>query len=297
MKTLKSWGWIFGMGLLVLASCNRPTYPKKELPQAVQKLFKKELDVDAVSRLVGKTLYVAFKLDGLISSDFEIPKKVIKQIESAMLSIARIGLSTDAAIDYTVIQASDHVFGVQIRVVRKMQDLKDLFYWKISKSDFDERLILDFRRTRPALPKIPVGSTVSTPVLLDTPWPHEDQWQDLTLEEYLGELIASRINMGMRSNPFMHVLLGIEKVKAHIDSYNKILYLTLQTSSSQLFKEKFATPLELIEETVREQVQLVEDKYAEDLKKTQHSGAWIQQIIVEDAQHHLVLEIPWPRDD
>ncbi|MBI2915675.1 MAG: hypothetical protein HYY07_02310, partial [Elusimicrobia bacterium] len=136
----------------------------------MQKLFRKELNTDVETELAGKTLYVSFTVENLVSKNFELPKEVLQKLEDAMLSITRISLSTDAEIEFTVIEARDPKWGVQTNIIRKMRDLKGLLYWKVSKSDFDERLVLETEKIIESKPR---------------------DWHDITLPEFMGRCVAS----------------------------------------------------------------------------------------------------------
>lgn len=282
--------------LLFLVSGCSPTYPKHDIEQSVRKLFRKELKVEAQSRLIGKTLYVGFQIEGLMSKDAQLSKQVIDQLENAMISISRISLSTDADISYTVIEATDPLWGVQIRVVRKMQDLKDLFYWGISKPDYDDRLILDIKRARGISSQRVPGSI--KPVVVTEDLDAGTQWHDLTLDEFMAQLLASRVYWNMRSNPFMNVLIPIEMAGSRIDKENKMLYLIVRglTKSPD---EDLSLQLDMFQTNVIEQIRQIEEKYvlsssAQRGKKKSDgtSSIWVDQVVIQDPDGNILLKIP-----
>jgi hypothetical protein len=279
--------------LLTLAGCN-PTYPKAHIEDSVRKLFRKELKAEAQSTLIGKTLYVGFQIEGIMSNNAQLSKQVIEQLENAMISISRIALSTDAEVDYTVIEATDPLWGVQIRVVRRMQDLKDLFYWGISKPDYDDRLILEIKRPR-RISTLFETTAGSTPSVAEVDEPEEKEWHDLTLDEFMAQLAASRVYWSMRSNPF-NILIQIEVVRSKME--NKVLYLTVRGLST-FDGEGADLEKGLFKNILIEQVSQIEDKYVlrESAQRKQDKGipapkSWVDEVIVQDAQHKIILRIP-----
>src|SRR3989344_4834537 len=86
---------IFFCSLILFSACSS-SYPKGNLERSVKELFKKELDVEVRTKLVGKTLYVAFELENLVTKNLELPRETTEKLEGAMLSVSRIALSTDA---------------------------------------------------------------------------------------------------------------------------------------------------------------------------------------------------------
>ena len=275
--------FIFSFCLLLLNSCTS-SYPKENLTDSVKKLFKKELDADVETKLVGKTLYVQFQVENLVGKNFDLPKEVIKKLEDAMLSITRISLSTDAEIDYTVIEARDLTWKVQTCLIRRMPDLKGLIYWKVSKQDFDERLVLETKKI--------VESESET-----------KKWHDITLPEFMGRLVASRISLGTRANPFLTVLLGIERMTSDYHSSNRTLSLIIENSSDMVSSSTSSVSLGLLKDTVSEQIAQAEKKYVDAApngtnifrKKTggrPQNQNWAAEVLIEDSKGNVLLRIP-----
>lgn len=256
--------------LIAFTSACSPTYPEKDLSHSIQKLFKKELGVPVRTALIGKTLYVSFEVENMVTANLDLPRDVTEKLEDAMISISRIALSTDADIDITVIEAQDLTWGVETIVVRRMDDLKGLFYWKISKTDFDERLILETGK---------IAQKDGIP---------EADWHDITLPEFMARWIASRINLGTRANPFLNVLLGIEKMTADYDPDRRSLDLIIKTSSKFSSTSTSTVALALLRGSVIEQAQQVEKKYLRDLSDGED---WARGLTVRDSNGATLLEI------
>ena len=263
--------------VLLAAGCNKPTYPKEHLTDEVRKMFRQELQVEPRTELVGKTLYVSFEIEKLVTDNFELPEDVGKKFEDAMLSINRIGLSTDADIQFAVIEASDETWGVRTTLIRRMEDLKSLLYWRISQKDFEDRLILETKK-----------------ITGDEP----PDWHDISLEEYMSRWVASRITLGARSNPFMSVLLGIEKMTARYDPEEKAVHFVV--TGYQDFKEPglpavstAAISTDLLASSIKEQMAQVEAKYdPEGPAPAPRAKDWAKTVFVENTDGRLLLTIP-----
>ncbi len=260
-------------GALLWSGCSA-SYPKDQLHDAIQKLFREELEVECESKLAGKTLYISFPIQGLISENFELSKEVATSLENAMLSISRIALSTNAEIDYTVLEAVDRTWGVRAHLVRRLQDLKDLIYWRISKNDFDERLILEINKEKNA------DSAGELKASTDS----AERWNDLSLPEFMGRWVASRINIGSRSNPFLGVLLGIEKLTPKMEDEGRTLALEVSHYESASSSGTASVSISLIRNTLVEQLSAVEKKYP--------AGNWVDRVVVRNVRGGTMLEIP-----
>ncbi len=244
---------ILAVGFISLAGAGcSASYPKDSLDEAIQKLFREELGVESRSKLSGKTLYISFPIQGLISDNFELSKDVSEKLENAMLSISRIALSTNAEIDYTVLESVDRTWGVNARLIRRLQDLKDLIFWRVSKTDFDERLVLEISkedRARGEGPDLQGGAA-------------DSGWHDLTMPEFMGRWVASRINIGSRSNPFLGVLLGIEKLTPQFDPQSRTLTLEVDRFENASSSGAATVSMNLIKSTLMDQLSSVEAKYS-----------------------------------
>ena len=213
-------------------SC-KSSYPSSKIEDSVQQLFEKELKVKAQTQQIGKTLYVAFLLPHIMDKDLKMSDDTLSKLEGALLSISRIALSTDAKIDFVVVQLGDDFSGMRVTIVRYMEDLKALFYWRIPRSDFEERMILETvrygivsREKKGQLAEKPPSSVEET--LWGQPW------QSITLENFWAHLVVSRLNIYVRSNMFFKLLAGdLESVDGHYDAPTQTLNLKLGRSVCQ----------------------------------------------------------------
>jgi hypothetical protein len=259
--------------LVIVAPACSPTYPKEKLGQSIRELFKKEVGTeDVLHKVAGRTLYVSFPIENMVSPTLDLPKDVLEKIEDAMISIARIGMSTDESLDFIILNARDNTWGVETTLVRRIEDLKFLYYMKISKTDFDERFILE---------------TKNFDLEKDPP---ERDWNGMTLQEYMARWVAFRIGLGSQSNPFLNVLMGIHKVSFAYDSAKLALTLQVDGSNSGL-QEQF------LKAAVFEQMKKAETKYLSRLPKGE---SWAQTLRVEDNKGGLIFSADrgeWIKDE
>ncbi len=184
------------MSIVLLSGCS-PSYPKNQLPMALAKMIKKEYNLDSRVVLRGNTLYLDLYLSGIASTDPRMLNEILKKIQGAMLSITRVSLSSDAKIEYMVVNARDAAWSLNIRLIQRLEDVKGLLYQRISKSDYEGRLVLEID----ILNKTPNGPSTLQSLVGDIKY-------NLTVEEFAGRLMVSQVNMASRTNPFLSVLLN-----------------------------------------------------------------------------------------
>ena len=195
--------------------CSKPSYPKEKLSESAQKILKKEYNLDGKVKLVGKTLYLEIELPELISTEKELPKKVFKKIQGAVLTIVRISLSSDAKIDFLVTIAKAKYYDFCVRIIQRLDDIKSYLYLRISRSDYEDRLILEM---------LPYSSV---------------EYIDFTLEEFVARLIVSQYNMLLKSNPFVSAILNNVSLEFNTITDNALVIVAdnyLNASIKELFE-------------------------------------------------------------
>jgi len=197
--------------------CSKPTYPKNKLEISAKKILKKEYNLDCSLKLVGKTLYMEVKLSDMLSTEKNLPEKVIKKLHGAILTIVRISLSSDAKIDTLVTVAKVENYDFCVRIIQRLDDIKHFLYLKISKSDYEERLILEM-----------------------LPYSKLDH-KELTLKEFVARLIVSQHNMLLKTNPFLSGLLNNVSLEFNnlTDNSLTVIANSLQPNLSTPVKEFF----------------------------------------------------------
>lgn len=167
-------------------SCTKPSYPKEKLEESAQKLLKKEYKLDSKVKLVGATLFLEVELSELfLTTEVEnLTKKVIKKLEGAILAAVRVSLSTDAKVNFVVVIAKAKEYDFCLRIIEQIQDIKDYLYMRISRGDYEKRMVLEF---------MPYSKV---------------KYENLTLDEFVSRLIVARYNMTLKTNPFLGALFN-----------------------------------------------------------------------------------------
>lgn len=190
--------FLFGICIMVMfQACNKVTYPKNKIAESVEALVKKEYNLDSKAKLIGGTLYLNVKLSGLTTTEQKALGEVFQKVQGAALAITRVALSSDAKIVFLVLTATDSSWKLNVRIIERMEDIKKYFYQRISRADYEERLIFEIETDEN-------GSVV--------PYFFEQQ-KELNMKEFLGRLIVAQINMLSRSNPFLSTMLGNSQLK------------------------------------------------------------------------------------
>lgn len=171
--------------VLIQPSCKKPTYPKERLIFEAERLLKKEGNLEGNLKLIGKTMFLQIEIpkEEIITEERKILQKAIKKIEKASIIITRLALSTDAEVEFLVTLAKVKNQDFCVRIINRLNDIKDFIYMKISRGDYEKRLIFEM------LPYSKVS------------------FEELKFEEFIARLIASNYNMFIRTNPFAGALL------------------------------------------------------------------------------------------
>ncbi|MFC1501533.1 hypothetical protein ACFL58_03700 [Elusimicrobiota bacterium] len=238
----------------LIAGCG-PSYPAGEITESVKEIVKKEYDLESEAKLVGNTLYLEIKLDNLATTETKKLIEMLKHLQGAVLSIVRVSLSSDADIDFMVVSASDPAWKIGVRIIEYLQDVKDYLYMKISRGDYEGRLIME------------IDTAGEGMVVYENNTP-------LTMNEFLGRLIVSQFNMLSRTNPFLGIFLEKYQMK-----YVELTDSELILSASEDFDpEMFA----LAEKLLIEETKKVIKKYnISNLEKITIIGQDIQPVTVD----------------
>lgn len=261
--------------LMFLSACS-PSYPKKNLEAAVNKLVREEMDVEVQSHLSGHTLCVLLPNAPLVDENRDLSDQPLKLMETALMSASRAVLSSDAKIDFIVVKAEDPELRTGIRIIRRVQDLKDLYFWKISQDDFGDRLALEVESGN--------DTDANSSALEQRAWP------DLTLPEFAGLWVASRINQDIRSNAVWTLLLDTNKVKPRLDYGNKTLYLTANASGKDEQGLTGGTTV-FLRDIVIGAVKQAYAKYGAKDSRSPNSADWFDTVKVQDRQGRAIFEI------
>ncbi len=207
--------------------------------------------------MVGKTLYIAFDLEGLVTDDLDFRRETLETFEGVMLSGTRASLSTDAKVDFLVVQAKDPRLKASIRLLRYIPDIRGLIYMRYSRSDFEDRLVLE-----------------SDAVTSEAPEP----MRDVTLSEYMARLLSSRLQRRLTGNPLVSALLQIHSLRGRASGGTLFLVLARSGETSP------ETPVNSVLETA------IKEIAADVFKKYDSRGALIQRVVLEEEDGQWLWE-------
>jgi hypothetical protein len=247
------------VALLPFAGCS-PSYPKGKITESVSSVIKKEYNLDGKAKLVGETLFLDVNLSGLITTEPKILTSILKKIQGAVLAITRVSLSSDARIKFMVVTATDPSWKINVRIIQRLEDVKGYLYQRISRSDYEDSLILEINQKS--------DENSSAPNTFE-------QIQEMDTREFLGRLIVSNINMLGRSNPFLSIVLGNSQLKFTGITDNELVISIDSIISPQV------TPL--FEE-------ILVQKTGKLLRR--FNGYQLKKIKVMDPSKTLLIEVP-----
>ncbi|MGA2091743.1 MAG: hypothetical protein ABSH12_09840 [Endomicrobiales bacterium] len=197
-----------------LSACNRPSYPANRVASAVQEMIKKDYGIDGTAKVVGETLYLDIRLNELTTTDTKKLSTVMEKIQGAVLTITRVALSSDAPLKFLVVTGNDPAWRIGLRIVEYLQDVKDYFYQKISRGDYEERLIFELEFGDEAQNMFAEKAKEFSGAKSST-GSYSDAGTDkgMTMNEFAGRLIVSQFNTVNRNNPFLSVVLNNTKLR------------------------------------------------------------------------------------
>lgn len=148
--TKKSLLIIVGIIILTSTGCGKlfaPTYPKDEIPNAIQKLCKEEYKItEKVDvKIAGRTLGVRIHFDELLDINLKLQEKAVDKLQDLLRIIRRICLSTDAELDFYVIIGYEKKLGIEVVFYSYVDDLKRAIAGWMSPDDYFLRLIKTMR--------------------------------------------------------------------------------------------------------------------------------------------------------
>jgi hypothetical protein len=174
---------------LFFVSCNSPTYPKASFEDSIKSLIAKETGIDVSTYVNGSTIYIDMVLESLLSTnEKEFSDEAVK-LQSAVSNVVRVVLSSDAGIEFIVVNAHTPDDKILINIVNYLRDAKDFYFSRISNEDYQSRNILQI-----------LTSPVDIERILNDK-------HALTLDEFVGMLIVYNVSNGFMSNPFLAQIL------------------------------------------------------------------------------------------
>lgn len=175
------------ISFFIFCSCN-VTFPKETLKRDTENLIKKEVGINSKAYIYGSTMYLDIVIDDLASEDNETLTKAYKTIQKVVSNVVRVPLSSNANIKIVVVSAFDSDYRALSRIFENIDDIKAFSYQMISRTDYEERQLVEFE-----------GMLSAKRIIEDK---HE-----ISPQEFVARLVVSQINMSARVNPFLNTLI------------------------------------------------------------------------------------------
>ncbi|RKY36713.1 MAG: hypothetical protein DRP78_02975 [Candidatus Omnitrophota bacterium] len=136
---------VIGIVIFFCSGCN-PTYLKENLSTDLEKLCKKEYNIDVQSKVIGKTIVVFLPVERLFEDSMSLAPDALEKVENVILSTSRVILSTNAELDFYMLIAADVKFsGTEIVLARYFDDLRKLMYGWMSREEYRKRVFWKVR--------------------------------------------------------------------------------------------------------------------------------------------------------
>ena len=212
-----------------------PTYPKKNVKEAVAGICAQEYGVNVKVETYDKTMFIYLPLKGLLDYSFNLTRPASEKINNVIFTAARVTLSTDAKFDFYCVIAHDiKMPELQIVIIKNVEDVRRLFASDISRGEYMKRVLIDLRWS-PQAKKEQVVKDIFNKMNLDQKW--QDQiisdffrsepaaisdigyWndrfyiKDITLAEFLAEQIANRIKIEFRESKDLKDIFLLKSAK------------------------------------------------------------------------------------
>lgn len=162
---------------LSLFGCHQ-TYSEDRIKESIEKICRQEYGVENVRvKIEGGTVGVYLPLKKLFDSDFkeallnknakaaemdhlfQPSPEALDQVEDVLFSTSRVLLSTDRAINFYVLQATDiESTGLQLVLTGFVDDIKRVRLWDISRDEYRKRILHELKLNRAVLWHRPVVS-------------------------------------------------------------------------------------------------------------------------------------------
>lgn len=219
---MKIFSFLFLVSVLAMfaAGCG-PTYPWELVDEAVVQLCKEEYGIDVKVKLAGTTIAVYLPIEDLLGQDFRLSEEARDKVNDVVMSVSRVTLNTDKAINFYIVIAQDPEFPeFEVVIVRYVEDIKMYHYTQISRDDFAERALIEMKLT-PQAEKERILRTVFEEFGTDEGveeilneymsedvgtigdigyWNSEFYIKEISLEEFLALQIASRARRAFENN-------------------------------------------------------------------------------------------------
>ena len=245
------------LSIFVLISCN-VSFPTETLEKDAVDLIKKETQIDTKAYKYGSTLYLDVCFDDLVTNEQQKITKVYETLQKIVSNIVRVPLSSDAKIDYVVINAFDPNYQTLLRLVENIDDIKLYSHQLISREDYSERQLMEFEGPQNVKEIV-------------------DDKHDVSKEEYVARLIVSQLNLSSKNNPLVSKL---------------IQFLELKFSNIENDKMVFKFKNNIDNENI---IKLLENIFEKEFNKNiqKYKLFSIKSAILLDEEKNIIFSIPF----
>jgi len=125
--------------LLFICGCGGPTYPESKITSEFIRILKDEYKItDVKVKRNGNSIWAYVPVEKIFGGKEGLDEKAMDKVGNVSLTASRILLSSDAPVDFISVIASDKS-GIELRMLRHMEDIKKVRVWYISYTDFYHR--------------------------------------------------------------------------------------------------------------------------------------------------------------
>lgn len=126
--------------LFFLSACANPTYQEKKIAESIKNIVKKEYKIKNIKvKRRGNTLWIYVPVEKLVDENFELDKDSLEKIGDVSRAGSRVIFSSDSKVKFIALFAYDR-FGIELKMIRHIEDIKKVQAWYISYSDFYKRM-------------------------------------------------------------------------------------------------------------------------------------------------------------
>lgn len=184
-------------------------------------LCQKEYGIDVSVQIVGKTIGVQVPLEKLFDSTLKLSPEVGDTLDGVVLATSRAVLSTDDPPDFYVVVARDkRIPGVELKLIRYVQDIRQLNYGNVSRDEYTKRMLFEFGLG------LGIFEGEGERFHLD----------EVTLEGFLADQMAQRIKSRLEGATDLKNSLEVRSIRGEFISSSFLLTLDVQKRDIDLWE-------------------------------------------------------------
>lgn len=177
--------WVIGSVVSLSGCYPQYTYPASSVVESIEKICKEEHHLEVNARVAGGTVGALFYTDHLLNPESnELSKGVMDQIGDVSQALARVPLSTDLKLNFSVLVVRDKQTYDELIITRSVEDLKRSQVDALSVDEYMKRVLFKQSRYHPQVEE-------------------KDNFmlKEVTMEDFLADQISQRIRLAMQGAP------------------------------------------------------------------------------------------------